>query len=331
LFKKGAEFGDALVDDLTRGSLEAGPPGTESVAARFKHLLQPAPEAAARLRQSLRAHGAFLPTEVWPHLEVLQAWKAGACAHYIPMLRERAPGCAVRPMATSSSEAQLMVPLSDEWDGGIPALRATVLEFLPEDAGPTPDAFLDALELEEGRGYCVALTNRRGLYRYLMDDVFFVEGRHGNMPILRFSHRKGVTSSLTGEKLTEAHVQGALEATGDALAGVVDFQLVPEWGEPPRYVLLLELSGTLGLDRLQNALRAFEEGLVRANVEYAAKRSSGRLGAPEMIVLESGEFERMRRAASVGRSDAQVKIVHLKKDLLDRSTLRIVRGVEWLG
>ena len=329
LFHKAEQFGEALTEDLRSGTLNAAPLAVQALAPSLEGRLTPQPLAADRLASSLKASKRFEPTVVWPNLKVVQTWKGGAATHYLRSLRERCPGCVVRPAISGSSEGLLMVPLSgDDWCGGVPALHSSVLEFFPEDQAPEAAAFVPISELTEGPGYRLALTNRRGMYRYLMDDVFVVEGRVARTPVMRFSHRHGLTSSLTGEKLTEQQVTDAFAAATDALAlAVTDYQLAPEWGEPPRYLLMIELATAATDAALTQLLAAFEAELAQRNLEYAAKRASHRLSAPQLLVLQRGEFERHRAALAQARggSDAQVKVAKLRRDLVDRTLLRVDR------
>ena len=203
-----------------------------------------------------------------------------------------------------------------------------MIEVLPADVTPSADAVVPFEELRLGGDYRFAITNRRGLYRYLMDDVFHVAEHHLGVPVLHFSHRLGAASSLTGEKLTEADaIAGANAAL--ALVDAVDFQVAPEWDDPPRYVLLLELSAPTTDATLAEALRRFEHAMAAANVEYAGKRSSGRLAAPPLLVLRAGTFDHQRRHAAHGRSDAQVKVARLGSDLVDRDKLQPLAAIAW--
>lgn len=334
LFQRAEQYAEDLAADLERGTLERGPTGVREVAQKIASRLRPEIGAAARLRSSIERHGRLVPAEVWPDLRVLQVWKGGASDHYLRALRERCPGCAIRSAVSGSTEGLLLVPLADDWVGGVPALRSSVIEFFPADQDPSRADFSPIAELAEGQAYRVLLTNRRGMYRYQMDDVFLVEGRVDRTPVLRYSHRHGLTSSLTGEKLTEADVASAAEAAVQT-TGLrhLDFQALPEWGEPPRYLVLVEWPGEAPAELAAEYLLAFEAGLAASNVEYTHKRQTGRLAPPELLVLAAGEFERMRRAQSSdqGRSDAQVKIPRLRRELADRSAYRVFLTVRWPG
>jgi hypothetical protein len=330
LFAKAEQYADALVEDLRRGTLTAGPPGAQGLASVLAEHLTPRPELADRFGRSVKANGRFMPREVWPTLRLIQTWKGGAASHYLAALKERCPGCAVRSAVSGSSEGLLLVPLRDEWVGGVPALSSSVLEFFPEHETPERALPVPLAELSESTGYRVMLTNRRGMYRYVMDDVFIVEGRTASTPVMRFSHRYGQVSSLTGEKLTEPQIDAAVTAANAPVRlQLVDYQVAAEWGEPPRYLLMLELGAAAGEVELRGLLAAFEAALAASNIEYAAKRGSGRLGPPALVVLERGEFERQRRQQALerGGSDAQVKVPKLRRDPVDRTTLRIERAV----
>jgi hypothetical protein len=335
LLKKADEFGPALADDLERGTLAGGPPGTEELVARLPPLPPPAPAAAARLRGILKTHGAFVAREMWPELSVIQTWKGGSSQLYLPAIEERLPGCVVRPLQASSTEGAFFVPLDDSWVGGVPALLSSVIEFLPASSDPVADSFVDIAELSAGEGYRIAITNTRGMYRYLVDDVFYVDGKHDGVPVLRYSHRHNLTSSLTGEKLTEADIATAMTRALAAIeqpVAIAQFQVAPRWGDPPRYVVAVELARPAGEDALRALLHRFESALADANVEYRAKRESGRLGDPELLLVRPGEFDRIKKARSsdLGRSDAQFKLPCLATKLIDADSFASISTVSWV-
>ena len=329
LFRKTRELGEALAEDLARGSVDAGPPGARALGATLE--LAPRPDLAERLQRAL-ADGPFQPEIAWPELRVLQTWKGGASRHYFSALHASCPHARVWSALSGSTEGLLLVPLRESWTGGVPALASTVIEVLPADVEPSSQAIVPIEELEAGQGYRFAITNRRGLYRYLMEDVFVVSEHHDGVPVLHFSHRLGAASSLTGEKLTEADAIAGAHAALSVLQAV-DFQVAPEWDDPPRYVLILELSADATDAALVAALQRFEQAMATNNVEYAAKRASGRLAAPTLLVLRPGSFDRLRRELSTGqgKSDAQVKVARLAHELADRDKLDPLRAIVWPG
>jgi hypothetical protein len=184
-------------------------------------------------------------------------------------------------------------------------------------------------DLEQGRDYQVALTNHRGLYRYVIDDVFRIDEWYEELPIVRFSHRIGLTSSLTGEKLTEDHVVIALDqALHESGVRLHDAQLAPHWGSPPHYLLVIEAEKA-PRDRLIALLSKFESALTTINGEYAFQRNLKKLDPPELLLASAGTFEILRSQARRGRSDAQVKVSKLRRDPMQRSDVNVDAVITW--
>ncbi|MBA3455337.1 MAG: GH3 auxin-responsive promoter family protein [Deltaproteobacteria bacterium] len=312
-------FGPALAQDLAAGTWTHGPDGIDDVmrVASAQQPLVPAPERAARMRDSLARDKRVNLEEVCPELRVLTMWKGGNAKHYLAQVRARLPTCEIRSEVSGSSEGALLIPLDDRTEGGVPALFSTFIEFLPAELEPSPEAFHDIEELKPEQGYRFVVTNRRSMYRLLQDDVFFLERYEGRTPVLRFSHRHGMQSSITGEKLTEWQIIEAVQAA-EAQSGLaaLDYQARPEWGEPPGYVMFLELDAPAD-DKLQRFVIALEHKLHELNLEYASKRSSSRLAAMSLIVLARGELREWQKheLAASGKSDAQAKIPRLRRDL----------------
>jgi hypothetical protein len=310
-------FGPQLASDLAAGTWTHGPAGVDAVMRAADQPFAAAPDTARRIEQSIARAGRVDLEQVCPELRVITLWRGGNAKHYLKQVRGRLPTCELRAEVSGSSEAALMVPLDVETDGGVPSLFSTFFEFLPIEHEPGDGVLHGIEELRPEQGYRLIVTNRRGMYRLLMEDVFYLERYIDRAPVLRFSHRHGLTSSLTGEKLTEWHVLEAMQAAGAATKlDVLDFQLRPEWGEPPRYVLLVELDP--GHGALEPFLAAFEAKLAEVNLEYAAKRSSQRLAPPQLVVIPRGELKRWLEGelAAAGRSDAQAKIARLRRELL---------------
>jgi GH3 auxin-responsive promoter len=287
-------------------------------AAHGEELADGLGDRAPLLRAALSG-GGFAPTVMWPELELLMSWQGGNTSHYLAELARMCPG--VRQLATcsGSSEAALLVPLADDHTGGVPALLSTYVEYLPANAEPKPGAFVPLPELQLGRGYRMCVTNWRGMYRLLMDDVFYVEDKLGHTPLLRFSSRLA-TSSVTGEKVTEAQVLEAI-ARAQRAAGIdlVEFQVAPEWGTPPRYVVMIEQHAPAPAAALRSFAAAFESALCVNNIEYAAKRCSSRLGPPVVRRLSPGDLARRLQESQPERSDAQSKIPRLRSEVLERA------------
>ena len=122
--------------------------------------------------------------------------------------------------------------------------------------------------------------------------------------------RKGADmASITGEKL---HVNQAIEAVRRAARTlelpVQQFCLQADV-DSSRYELLLEFPAPApapaAVARLAQAIDGY---LGELNVEYRAKRDSGRLHGPRALVMQPGWAERRaRRQAAQGGRDVQAK------------------------
>lgn len=334
LFRRANELAAPLADDLERGRLEAGPAGIRALAAECAPRLRPMPEAARRLREIVRAHGAFVPAAYWPDVDVLHVWKGGTAKHALPELQALFPRAQIRPMSSGSTEASLMVALDGAWTGGLPCLRSTVMDFLPAGAAMDAREVVTLRDLERGRGYRLVVTNHRGLYRYVMEDVFFIEDYHEGVPYLRLDHRVGIVSSVAGEKVTEEQVSHAIDraiaATGVEVGA---FQVAPEQlagnGPPYRYAVQLEVKGAPTTDALRRFLAVVEDDLRHHNSQYDLNRNLGALGPAILYRMRPGHFDAILRARPTRRrSDVQFKLVALSTELLVLDAGAIVEIVE---
>jgi hypothetical protein len=186
--------------------------------------------------------------------------------------------------------------MSDGDEGGAAWLGGHVLEFVDERGGVRW-----AWELEGGRQYRLVVTTSAGLVRYDLDDLVEVTGFAQRAPVLRFVRKGANVISVTGEKVTEDQVVRAFAATGVRAVG---FSVGVRMAEVP--VLVLAVEGEVPGDLAAR----FDVALRRANVEYDAKRDSGRLGPVALKRLDSGTYARLRSAkVAAGAPEGQVKDV----------------------
>jgi hypothetical protein len=215
-----------------------------------------------------------------------------------------------RDLGLIASEGRLTVPIEDGTAAGVLAVHAIFFEFIPEDEmSETAPRTLLCHELEEGRRYGVVLTGANGLYRYDLNDVVEVRGFHRRAPVVAFVRKGRDMTNSTGEKLHLNHVlaavRGAERATG---LGVWQFRVIPDV-EAARYDVLVELAtASPGRPQLAEFVSAIDRGLAAVNVEYRAKRASGRLGTPRLFVMRPGWSERLCGLDfHRGRREAQYK------------------------
>lgn len=310
LAKKLDQHAEALAEDLLQGSLRGLEQIPEPIRAEVQRHLRRDRAAAERLRASKARHGQVVATEVWPDLLGLLCWKGGSAPFYLGQLERWFPGRPIMDYGFLATEGGFSIPLGTEGSHGVVAVLGHVLEFVPE-GDPTATPVL-ADRLEVGGRYRVVITAANGLWRYDINDIVECAGYFQRTAEIRFLHKGGNMLSITGEKVGESHVVSAVGRLGLRAHG---FSVVVELGDPPRYVLAFEPHGDAAPAALEEVARGFDTALAAENLEYAAKRESGRLGSPKAVLLPAGAYERERaRRVAAGAPDAHVKPPHLSRD-----------------
>jgi len=324
LLKKLDERAEEIARDLETGEglhLEAVP---EPIRSELRRRLRTDRAAADRLRGSRKQHGQVQPLDLWPKLAGVVSWKGGSAPFYLRQLGELLPGIGVMDYGLLATEGGLSIPLSPEGAHGVASVSGHVLEFIPDEerAPAQSGAYTPALlahELEVGQRYRILISGSHGLYRYDINDVVECVGRYHETAEIAFVHKGGNMLSITGEKVGERHVVLAfsevMERTGIPLAGfAVSLDLV----DPPRYLFGVEPRAELSADDEARLLEAADQALMRANLEYQAKRASMRLGPPRLVVLQLGAFEAHRkRRVAAGAPESHVKPPHLFREAKD--------------
>jgi len=191
----------------------------------------------------------------------------------------------------------------------IPTFQEHVFEFIEvrdgDDHVPEPVMLGD---LCQGRKYQVLVTTRSGLYRYAMNDIVEVTGWFNCVPTIRFVQKgKGVTN-ITGEKLYEHQVVEAVETVLKASGLVCEFYVMLADVHTGGYTLYLEQVAVPS-----SFANQVDDQLARLNVEYRAKRESGRLQALRVLPLRAGTAEAYRsHCVARGQRDAQFKLIRLQ-------------------
>lgn len=325
LLQKLDEHVDDLLRDVERGGI-ARPGVPEAVTTYIAERYRGNAPIADRLRAARRdAQPSLLASDLWPGLRLSATWRSPMLAPYLQLLTSHLGSVEQAEYVSVASEGVLAVPLAGRCGGGVPATSIQFYEFIPEDEleRDQPRTLL-AHEVEAGRRYGLVLTTSAGLYRYSIGDVVLVRGFEGTTPLIEFQHRAGATSSLTGEKLTEAQVTGAVTAAAESLGLQLEsFTALPEPKPFPHYVLLAEFRGSAEATALAAFRQAFDDELSRHNVEYESKRESLRLGAPEVWRVEPGSYAAWkRRRVESGASADQVKPKHLSRDAAFKDEFR---------
>jgi len=294
---------EALIRDVRDGTLSAPGGLSKELRAKLTCRLTPDGPSARRLTGIAERTGRLLPRDVW-RLGFLANWMGGTMGLYLRDFPEFFGDTPVRDVGLIASEGRMSIPITDGTPAGILNVPDNFYEFIPADEyGARQPLVLQAHELERGAEYFILLTTSAGFYRYDIGDRVRVTDHVGETPVIEFLHKGVHASSITGEKLTEQQVVLAFAALDVAAAGRL-FVLAPCWDDPPFYRLHVEEDPALSL-RGDTLAGAFDARLQAINVEYAAKRRSGRLGPVELHWVPEGfltnrdrEIAQRQRAAN---------------------------------
>ena len=198
----------------------------------------------------------------------------------------------------------MTIPLADGTPSGVLDVTSHYFEFIPEEEMDSPQpTVLAAHELREGRNYYLLPTTAYGLYRYDIHDVVRVTGFHNRTPLVEFLSKGAHFSSVTGEKLSEYHVTRAMvRALHDLDLALTSYSLAPCWDdEQPYYGLFVEDGDLADAEAGRRLAERLDALLKEANIEYASKRDSLRLGGVRLEPLPAGawrewDHERLKRS-----------------------------------
>jgi hypothetical protein len=322
-----------LLRDLREGTLRADldiPPEIRAyLAPRAKKDAQRASELSA-LAAKL---GRLYPMDVWPsETTVINCWTGGSMGPYLRQLSQYYGEPPVHDLGLLASEGRFTIPLSGGTASGVLDIWSHYFEFVPEGEIDSPQkTVLGAHELQEGKSYFILPTTAYGLYRYHISDLVRVTGFQGKTPLVEFLGKGHRFANLTGEKLSEYHVTKAMDAVAKRVPQpITAYSVAPVWDDrQPYYAVFLEEPDATDEARMKHFLREFDSQLGVENVEYAAKRDSGRLGALRAAIIPAGTWAKWDRdrLAQTGGSPEQYKHPCLIGDMKFRDTMSVVREV----
>ena len=326
-------WADELIHDIRKGGANPAyvPEGSPKALTAG---LRADPARADELQAILKRDGALTPTAVWPNLRLLSCWKGGTMPLYLRKLPAVFGDVPIRDLGYMASEGRGATPLVNSGAAGVLNVTSHFFEFVPEEQRDDPQQqFLTCDELESNREYYIYFTTSAGLYRYDINDVVRVVDFYRNTPVIQFVRKGQGMTSITGEKLTESQVTGALlDAVESGGYDVQHFTAKVQWGEPPRYALYAELGDSMTTERSREFLRAFDRSLCEQNIEYEAKRESTRLGAPVLRRVAPGSYQALRqKRVAEGAPESQVKIPQLSTDMEFGAALDVLEEVSLDG
>ena len=325
---------ETLIRDLRNGTLDERFQIPADVRrALHRKIKKQRPEVAGHLEEIVQRTGRLLPKDYWPSLDFLANWTGGTMGAYLKQYPEHFGNLPVRDIGLIASEGRFTIPIHNGTPGGVLDIRRHYFEFIPEDQAhlEQPET-VEAVDLIEGRNYFILPTTASGLYRYQIHDLVRCTGFEGRAPVLEFLSKGAHISSLTGEKLSEFQVVSAVNAAVTGLGlPVSSYLLLPSWGDPPNYSLLIESrdlpnSNPASLERLS---RSVDSELQLANQEYENKRTTLRLGPVVTRLITDGSWDefKKRRLARSGGTAEQYKKPCLLPDLHALAEFRLVDGV----
>ena len=305
---------DALTRSLATGVFDGLDGESAEVRAALVGRLTAQPARASLLD---RLPALTLGT-LWPRVALVTTWTGGSCGVALDSVRPMLPAATrVMELGYQSTEFRGTFALEAESPGGLPPLPHTYFEFVEQpawDRGVRDTLPLEALE--PGRRYQVVVTTASGLYRYFMNDLLEVCGRYRETPLLRFVQKGRGVTSLTGEKLYEAQVIEALSATAGAAGLQVPFYLMLADEATSTYTAYVALPASATPP--DDFAARFDQALRARNIEFDAKRASGRLDAATVTWIDPRAAEAYTRASvTAGQREGQFKpaILQYPRDL----------------
>src|SRR5262245_26311460 len=272
-----------LIRDIADGTLNSKLDIPVDIRAALELKLKPRKERAAELDQFANQAGALLPRDAWPADRLLiGCWTGGSVGLYLRQLSKYYGDAPVRDVGLLASEGRMSIPVEDGTPSGVLDISTHYFEFIPEGEIDYPSpTVLGAHEVQEGKHYYIVPTTKAGLYRYHISDVVRITGFFHKTPTIEFLGKGSRFANLTGEKLSEHHVTQAVDRvtveTGQPLTA---YALAPCWDDAqPYYGLFMEEPDAADVARLRRFLTALDLALGEQNIEYEAKRTSGRLGS----------------------------------------------------
>ncbi len=227
--------------------------------------------------------------ELWPNLKLISLWQDGSSAPYAKRLQGFFPTVHFQSKGLLSTEGVVSIP--DDKDLPVLSADSGFYEFVAPDG-----KVLFSHQLKDGEEYEVVLTTNGGLYRYCTSDIVLCGGYKKDKPILKFCHRKGITSDMVGEKLTEGFVSGIL-------VHYCEFVMLVPHKDALCYSLVIEKNSTI-------SKTVIEKELLK-NPQYRYAREFGQLGDLEMLEMQNPMQVYIDKMVSVGKRIGDIKIPFL--------------------
>jgi hypothetical protein len=324
---------ESLLRDLRDGTLSThcdipGPVRAELAGRlRKKH-----PERVRELEEIINRTDTLYPKDYWGKDCIIGNWMGGSVGAYLRHFPRYYGNTPVRDVGLIASEGRMTIPMSDGTPSGVLDVTTHYFEFIPEAEINSPQpTVLGAHELQVGRTYFILPTTAFGLYRYHICDVVRCTGFHNQTPLVEFLSKGAHFANITGEKLSEYHVTGAMtDVLRELNLTLTAYSVAPCWDDQqPYYGLFVERTDVTSPDHGRRLAQLLERRLIDINVEYAAKRESERLGPLRLQILPANTWHHWdrQRLARTGGTLEQYKHPCLIADLKFRDSLTVEEEV----
>jgi hypothetical protein len=307
LARAGDQEKETLLRDIHDGTLSSRfdiPP--EVRAAVQRRIGKCNLERARELEAIANRSGTFYPKDYWPKDCIIGNWMGGSAGAYLRHFPKYYGATPVRDVGLIASEGRMTIPMADGTPSGALDVTSHFFEFVPEEEGDSPNpTVLAAHELQEGRTYYILLTTAYGLYRYNIFDVVRCTGFFNQTPLVEFLSKGAHFANITGEKVSEYHVTGAMaDVLGRMNLNLTAYSVAPCWDDTlPFYGLFVERPDLASREQGIQLTLEMERRLSEVNSEYASKRATQRLGPLRLFLLPAHswrEWDRQRLARTGG-------------------------------
>lgn len=301
---------EELIDIIEMGTRNSHLNISDTGRDILNHYLDLNKTRADELRNIHRNNQSINLKDIWPNLKAVVTWTQGNCSLLIPKLRNQLlPGTKILELGYFSSEFMGTLVIDANSDSGVPIINENFYEFIEKDDWDLGNKdFKTIEEIKEGKQYYIIVTTPYGLYRYFINDIIEVTGRFNNTPAIKFVQKGRGVANITGEKLYEEQIIKALNYIKKEVGIDFNFFIILANPEDLFYELFLESEPIYNIDlstRIDNEFK-------KINVEYKAKRESGRLKPVRLNYLISGTGENFKKhLIKNGQRDSQFKFNHI--------------------
>ena len=301
---------DEIVDIIENGKTNSDIKISETGNGILSSYIHTNKTRADELRNIQRNNESINLKDIWPDLKAVITWTEGNCSLLIPKLRNLLPvGTKIFELGYLSSEFRGTVVIDANSDCGVPIINENFYEFIEKDDWDFDNKnFKTISNIEVGKQYYIIVTTPYGLYRYFINDIIEVTGRFNNTPAIKFLQKGRGVTNITGEKLYEEQIIKALGNIKEKVG--IEFNFFTLLANPTDlfYELFLESEKIYKTD-LSSMI---DEELKKINVEYKAKRDSGRLKPIRLNYIKNGTGENFKKyCIKNGQRDSQFKFNHI--------------------